>query len=62
MEDPASAVSRKKAMFDQIYPKHYLTGQELETVKTGSGIKNIEEYNFGCLEPNNITVNTRTLG
>ena len=31
-------------------------------MKTNSGIKNIDDYNLGYLEPRDITVNTRSLG
>ena len=42
--------------------QNYLSGNELDALKADSGAKDIERYNFGHLEPNDITVNTRTLG
>ena len=42
--------------------QNYLSGNELDALKADSGAKGIEKYNFGHLEPNDITVNTRTLG
>ena len=42
--------------------QNYLSGNELDALKADSGANDIERYNFGHLEPNDITVNTRTLG
>ena len=62
VSDPVLAVSNKKKMFDDIFPKNYSIGADLEQIKSCSGIHGVAEYNYSCIEPNNITVNTRSLG
>ena len=48
----------------KVHKKQYLTGTELEKVKSESGILGLEEagHNLGCLEPHNLTLNTARLG
>ena len=62
--DPAKYVAEKQALFDTVFPKHFVTGTELAKVKECSGIQGLESagHNVGCVEPDNITVNTRKLG
>ena len=62
VSDPSLTVSNKKKMFDEIFRKNYSIGADLEQIKSSSGIQGVEEYNYGCIESNNITVNTRSLG
>ena len=63
VQDPGEWVEGQKS-FDQVLPKQFITGKELEQVKKTSGIFSLDEagHNVGCVEPNNITVNTRRLG
>ena len=48
----------------KVHKKQYLTGTELEKVKSESGILGLEEagHNLGCVEPHNLTLNTARLG
>ena len=51
-------------LLSQVHRKQYVIGAELEKVKTESGISGLEEagHNLGCIEPNNLTLNTARLG
>ena len=61
-EDPEKFIAQKKARFDSIFEKQYVSGQELTNIKESSGLLGLEphQYNIGVVEPNNLTVNTRT--
>ena len=39
VEDPLKYIEQKKKLFDQVYPKQYVTGNELTTIKENSGIQ-----------------------
>ena len=41
VEDPLKYIEHKKKLFDQVYPKQYLTGNELTTIKENSGIQGL---------------------
>ena len=41
VEDPLKYIEHKKKLFDQVYPKQYVTGNELTTVKQNSGIQGL---------------------
>ena len=41
VEDPLKYIEHKKKLFDQVYPKQYVTGNELTTVKENSGIQGL---------------------
>jgi len=64
VEDPEKFVFKKKKMFDEIFVKRFVTNAELAKVKDTSGILGLDEagHNVGCVEPHNITVNTKKLG
>ena len=51
-------------LYFKVHRKQYVIGEELEKVKRESGILGLEEsgHNLGCVEPNNLTVNTARLG
>jgi glycine/D-amino acid oxidase-like deaminating enzyme len=77
-EDPEAAVRAKRGLFDQVgwgdegavqlpaqvLTKHYLTGPGLEQVKAESGMEGLGPagHTLGCLEPDNLTVDTARLG
>ena len=68
VKNPEAYVHSKRNTFDEVFKKKYITGKDLEKIKSQSGIRGLDEsvvdntINVGCLEPNNITVNTKTLG
>ena len=41
VEDPLKYIEHKKKLFDQVYPKQYVTGNELTTIKENSGIQGL---------------------
>ena len=41
VENPQKSIESKKKLFDQVYPKQHVTGNELETIKENSGIQGI---------------------
>ena len=41
VEDPLKYIEQKKKLFDQVYPKQYVTGDELTTIKENSGIQGL---------------------
>lgn len=61
--DPDAAVAKKHERFGAVKRKLYVTCQELADIKNSSGLQGLDEfdYNVGCVEPDNLTVNTRTL-
>jgi len=60
--DPEATVAEKQARFGSVKHKHYIFGEDLEAVKKESGLEGLECFNFnlGCIEPNNFTINTRS--
>ena len=62
--NPAQYVTKRKELFDRVFVKQFITGKELDLVKDSSGILGLDDadHNVGCVEPNNITVNTKKLG
>ena len=60
--DPEATVTAKHARFGAVKKKMYVTGQELEKIKKESALLGLEghDYNIGCLEPDNLTINTMT--
>ena len=70
VKNPEAYVQNKRNTFDEVFMKKYITGKALETIKSESGIRGLDDgsaavddnINVGCLEPNNITVNTKNLG
>ena len=62
VENPAELIQKKRNLFDEIFAKEYITEEKLVAVKNESGIQGLEHFNYGCIEPHNITVNTRKLG
>ena len=41
VEDPLKYIEQKKKLFDQVYPKQYVIGNELTTIKQNSGIQGL---------------------
>ena len=41
VEDPLKYIENKKKLFDQVYPKQYVTGNELTAIKENSGIQGL---------------------
>ena len=60
--DPVAVANGKKEVFDSIHPKTYVTEPKaLAGIQRDSGLANLAQqgYNFGCVEPHNLTINTR---
>ena len=58
-------MKNKKKVYDKVLVKQYVTDKaELTTIKQSSGILGLDDadHNVGCVEANNITINTRRLG
>ena len=64
MADPVAYVHSKQKAFDKVFAKQFVIGKDLAAVKESSGIEGLGAagHNVGCVEPHNITVNTRKLG
>ena len=63
MADPDGAVKAKRQQYDAVHPKMYITDPaEIAAVSKRSGLLNLEPlgYNYACVEPHNLTINTRT--
>ena len=62
--DPVAYVQSKQRAFDEVFAKQFVVGKDLTAGKESSGIAGLDAagHNVGCVEPHNITVNTRKLG
>ena len=65
VENPEEFIQKKRNLFDEIFAKQFVTEEKLALVKQESGIQGLEDpsinFNVGCVEPRNITVNTRKI-
>lgn len=61
-DDPDALVASKHSRFGSVLKKKYVTDGELSDIIDESGLPGLPHFGFnvGCVEPNNLTINTRS--